>query len=400
MPNPWFRLYSEFADDPKVQMMPEHMQRRLIMLFCERCKDEKFRETERAFHWRVTETDLAETKALFVQKGFIDEKWGLLKWDKRQFTVPYLQQERHREKRAAAGLSRRRWINPSVRAFVNSRDKTCVYCDSNSNLTIDHVLPEMKGGDNSVDNLVVACRPCNARKREFTIEQAQMSYRQGYTPPSKASQAASKASQAASKVPASGFTEQAMTDTDSEQIQKQKRKELASSSNELPAVFELPILGGKIYGVPETLYRSYQSAYPAISVMDQFNKMHAWLLSNATDQKTLKGMPRFVNRWLAKAQNESRGGNNGTHAIPSKTARADANLQANIQRQRANGGEGSGSGRQAGVDAQPTLGGLDARRMGPAIIDIRRRESDVCVQPGGADAGCVANGKQSDQDPW
>lgn len=85
MANPWFRLYSEWADDPKVQMMPEPMQRRLVMLFCERCKNETLHETERAFHWRITEAELAETKALFLQKGFIDEHWNLVNWNKRQF---------------------------------------------------------------------------------------------------------------------------------------------------------------------------------------------------------------------------------------------------------------------------------------------------------------------------
>jgi hypothetical protein len=83
--NPWFRMYVEFADDPKVQMMPEAMQRRLLMLFCERGKGETLHETERAFHWRVTETELSETKALFMQKDFIDGAWNLLNWNKRQF---------------------------------------------------------------------------------------------------------------------------------------------------------------------------------------------------------------------------------------------------------------------------------------------------------------------------
>ena len=39
MANPWFRMYSEFATDPKVQSMSEAMQRRLMMLFCLRCSD-------------------------------------------------------------------------------------------------------------------------------------------------------------------------------------------------------------------------------------------------------------------------------------------------------------------------------------------------------------------------
>lgn len=85
LPNSWFRLYSEFSDDPKVQMMPEVMQRRLVMLFCERNKGETLHETERAFHWRISDQELAETKAIFIQQGFIDESWDLLNWRKRQF---------------------------------------------------------------------------------------------------------------------------------------------------------------------------------------------------------------------------------------------------------------------------------------------------------------------------
>src|SRR5258708_852232 len=85
MGNLWFRLYSEFSDDPKVQMLPESMQRRLIMLFCSKCKQETLQEQQRAFHWRITMAELVETKALFVECGFIDEKWNLLNWNKRQF---------------------------------------------------------------------------------------------------------------------------------------------------------------------------------------------------------------------------------------------------------------------------------------------------------------------------
>lgn len=87
MANPWFRLYAEFAHDPKVQMMSEVMQRRYVMIMCMRCSNDlvTLHETEIAFHLRVTETELAETKALFVSKGFIDDEWNLLNWEKRQF---------------------------------------------------------------------------------------------------------------------------------------------------------------------------------------------------------------------------------------------------------------------------------------------------------------------------
>jgi hypothetical protein len=85
MPNPWFRMYSEFADDPKVQMMSEVDQRRLVMLFCEQCKEVKHDETLRAFYWRITPLEVAATRDLFVKNGFIDENWNVLNWNKRQY---------------------------------------------------------------------------------------------------------------------------------------------------------------------------------------------------------------------------------------------------------------------------------------------------------------------------
>ena len=87
MANPWFRMYSEFAHDPKVQMMSEAMQRRYLMVMCLQCSNDlvTLHETEIAFHLRVTETELAETKALFITKKFINKDWILLNWDKRQF---------------------------------------------------------------------------------------------------------------------------------------------------------------------------------------------------------------------------------------------------------------------------------------------------------------------------
>ena len=85
--NPWFRLYAEFGHDPKVQVMAEAMQRRLLMLMCLRCSNalETLHETEIAFYLRISDEETAKTKALFVTKGFIDDDWNLLNWEKRQF---------------------------------------------------------------------------------------------------------------------------------------------------------------------------------------------------------------------------------------------------------------------------------------------------------------------------
>jgi len=103
MANPWFRLYSEFAHDPKIQMLPEAMQRRYVMLMCLKCSEtlETLHETEIAFQLRLSTGELDETKQLFISKKFIDEQWNLLNWDKRQFVSDSstMRVAKHREKK-------------------------------------------------------------------------------------------------------------------------------------------------------------------------------------------------------------------------------------------------------------------------------------------------------------
>ncbi len=83
----WFRMYSEFASDPKVQSMTEPMQRRLIMVLCLRCSNTlvTLHDDEIAFALRISEDELAQTKSLFIKKGFVNDAWEVMNWDKRQF---------------------------------------------------------------------------------------------------------------------------------------------------------------------------------------------------------------------------------------------------------------------------------------------------------------------------
>jgi CRISPR/Cas system Type II protein with McrA/HNH and RuvC-like nuclease domain len=44
-----------------------------------------------------------------------------------------------------------------------------VYCGSLQNLSTDHLIPKNKGGDDSADNLVLACESCNSSRGDKGI---------------------------------------------------------------------------------------------------------------------------------------------------------------------------------------------------------------------------------------
>ena len=88
---PWFRMYAEFAHDPKVQMLPEVMQRRYLMIMCLRCNNTlcTLGDIEIAYYLKISADELMETKQLFIAKGFINSSWILLNWAKRQMKSDY-----------------------------------------------------------------------------------------------------------------------------------------------------------------------------------------------------------------------------------------------------------------------------------------------------------------------
>lgn len=42
--------------------------------------------------------------------------------------------------------------------------RKCAYCNSDENLTLDHIIPQSKGGRDIKNNLVCACKKCNSAK--------------------------------------------------------------------------------------------------------------------------------------------------------------------------------------------------------------------------------------------
>lgn len=66
--------------------------------------------------------------------------------------------------------------NNPTRTLIYKRDGyTCAYCGAKENLTLDHVLPSSRGGEDTWENLVTACNKCNTLKGNKTPQEANMS---------------------------------------------------------------------------------------------------------------------------------------------------------------------------------------------------------------------------------
>jgi 5-methylcytosine-specific restriction endonuclease McrA len=81
-------------------------------------------------------------------------------------------------RRIYINIRRRREASSMKRLRIYMRDKfRCQYCGEKKpagELTLDHILPRSRGGDNSPVNVVTACVACNNRKGDRTPAEARM----------------------------------------------------------------------------------------------------------------------------------------------------------------------------------------------------------------------------------
>ncbi len=81
-------------------------------------------------------------------------------------------------RRTYINVRRRREASGMKRLRIYMRDKfRCQYCGEKKaagELTLDHIMPRSRGGDNSPVNIVTACVSCNNRKGDRTPAEARM----------------------------------------------------------------------------------------------------------------------------------------------------------------------------------------------------------------------------------
>jgi hypothetical protein len=50
------------------------------------------------------------------------------------------------------------------RSIREKWENRCAYCESEDNLTLDHIVPQSKGGPDTTRNVVACCHSCNQSK--------------------------------------------------------------------------------------------------------------------------------------------------------------------------------------------------------------------------------------------
>ncbi|HTG91581.1 MAG TPA: HNH endonuclease [Pyrinomonadaceae bacterium] len=111
----------------------------------------------------------------FKNSVFVEEYDGVrvLRSAHDEFPVPSVIR-----RRVYINIRRRREQSGMKRLRIYIRDKfRCQYCGEKKGvdgLTLDHILPRSRGGDNSPVNIVTACVACNNRKANRTPEEARM----------------------------------------------------------------------------------------------------------------------------------------------------------------------------------------------------------------------------------
>ena len=63
-----------------------------------------------------------------------------------------------------------------------SLPKECVYCGATTNLAIDHIIPTNRGGSDTGDNAIWACRSCNSSKSDRDLFEWWSAKKAGFPP--------------------------------------------------------------------------------------------------------------------------------------------------------------------------------------------------------------------------
>ena len=89
----------------------------------------------------------------------------------------------------------------------------------------------------------------------------------------------------------------------------------------------------EIYPVKQSQINDWQEAYPAVDVTQTLKQIKSWCNSNPTKRKTMSGMSKFIDTWLARNQNEGSKNNANNSGANARHKSGHANILQSLKRQ-------------------------------------------------------------------
>ena len=86
---------------------------------------------------------------------------------------------------------------------------------------------------------------------------------------------------------------------------KRKPRPLRQLCEESEAVAEFPVVGGGVWWLPGWKADEWAEVFTGVDVPSEVNKALQWLRDNPSKRKTHRGMLRFLNQWIERAQNDA-----------------------------------------------------------------------------------------------
>ena len=125
---------------------------------------EKAREAMRRWRERHPEAHRAENAAYYARHT---EQLKRRIWDYHRANpaIVRAKSQKHRALRLAAEGS---FTPGEWQELVNSYDGRCAYCGKAAKVEPDHRVALSRGGSNRIENILPACRRCNARKHRMS----------------------------------------------------------------------------------------------------------------------------------------------------------------------------------------------------------------------------------------
>ena len=111
---------------------------------------------------------------------------------------------------------------------------------------------------------------------------------------------------------------------DREQRQRTEKISCAAPSQKPKVAALIPACSNQQFVVTESKQAEYRTAYPGVDVTLELRSIRQWCLDNPTRKKTLRGVPRFLNAWLSKAQNSGRRSKKPQQTAEERLAEIDA----------------------------------------------------------------------------